>query len=41
MPDKWELSKGLNPGDPDDRNIIAKSGYTMLEEYLNTAAGRN
>ena len=41
MPDKWELSKGLNPDDPADRNTKARSGYTMLEEYLNSAAGRN
>jgi hypothetical protein len=36
MPDKWEKEKGLDPGNPDDRNIITGSGYTMLEEYLNT-----
>ncbi|MCJ7819565.1 MAG: pectate lyase, partial [Bacteroidales bacterium] len=41
MPDRWERFKGLNPEDPEDRNIVASSGYTMLEEYLNTAAGRN
>jgi len=35
MPDKWELKHGLNPSDPEDRNTVAKSGYTMLEEYLN------
>lgn len=41
MPDRWERSKGLNPDDPADRNTKARSGYTMLEEYLNSAAGCN
>lgn len=36
MPDKWEKKKGLNPDDPDDRNRVAPSGYTMLEEYINS-----
>ncbi|MDF1559791.1 MAG: pectate lyase [Bacteroidales bacterium] len=36
MPDGWELKRGLNPSDPSDRNVIAKSGYTMLEEYINS-----
>jgi len=35
MTDAWELKRGLNPSDPSDRNVIAKSGYTMLEEYIN------
>jgi len=35
MPDEWEKSKGLNPADPEDRNKTDKSGYTMLEIYLN------
>ncbi len=35
MPDMWERSRGLDPGNPDDRNVLASSGYTMLEEYLN------
>ena len=35
MTDAWELKRGLNPSDPSDRNLIAKSGYTMLEEYIN------
>jgi pectate lyase len=35
IPDKWERKHGLNPSDPEDRNTVAKSGYTMLEEYLN------
>ena len=35
MPDAWERKRGLKPSDPDDRNTVAPSGYTMLEEYLN------
>lgn len=35
MPDAWEKSRNLNPADPADRNSIAPSGYTQLEEYLN------
>ncbi len=35
MPDKWETKRGLNPSDPADRNTVAASGYTMLEEYIN------
>ena len=35
MPDEWEIKKGLDPKDPEDRNKTDKSGYTMLELYLN------
>jgi len=35
MPDEWESSMNLNPNDPEDRNKIAFSGYSFLEEYLN------
>ncbi len=35
MPDEWERRRGLNPADPSDRNKTARSGYTMLEEYIN------
>lgn len=35
MPDEWEISRKLNPENPEDRNLTAKSGYTMLEEYIN------
>ncbi len=35
MPDSWETRHGLNPADPSDRNAVATSGYTMLEEYIN------
>jgi hypothetical protein len=35
MPDTWETDRGLDPGDPDDRNIDDDGdGYTYLEEYL-------
>ena len=35
MPDTWEDAKGLNSGDPSDRNMLRADGYTMLEHYLN------
>ncbi len=36
MPDTWEVILGLNPSDPDDRNLdIDNDGYTNLEEFLN------
>ncbi len=35
MDDAWELANGLDPADPEDRNDIHESGYTMLEMYLN------
>jgi hypothetical protein len=38
MPDEWEKKKGLNPADASDRNQIDKSGYTMLELWLNELA---
>lgn len=38
MPDKWEVSNKLNPANAADRNTVAKSGYTMLEVYLNSLA---
>jgi hypothetical protein len=34
LPDYWEEVVGLNPNDPSDRNSVAASGYTQLEEYL-------
>ena len=36
IPDAWEIANGLNPTDSTDGNNIAASGYTMLEEYLNS-----
>jgi len=47
MPDKWELSHGLNPKDPKDGNNIVPAGaspddrhkgYTYVEYYLNELA---
>lgn len=38
MPDEWEKKKELNPSNPTDGNKIDKSGYTMLENYLNELA---
>jgi pectate lyase len=39
MPNDWELSHGLDPNDPADRNTIGADGYTMLEVYLNSLTG--
>ena len=36
MPDKWEKSHGLDPKNPADGNLVAESGYTNLEVYLNS-----
>jgi hypothetical protein len=36
MPDGWETSRGLNPNDASDRNMIGTEGYTALEVYLNS-----
>ncbi|GAA4860244.1 hypothetical protein GCM10023310_44360 [Paenibacillus vulneris] len=39
MPDAWEIAKGLNPNDPEDRNgDLNGDGYTNLEDYLNELA---
>ncbi len=40
MPDDWEVENNLNKDDRNDRNIIAKDGYTMLEKYLNNIIER-
>jgi hypothetical protein len=40
MPDDWERSHGLNPGDASDGPAIdATSGFSHLELYLNELAG--
>jgi len=39
MPDDWEIAHGLDPNNPDDRNLKVESGYTALEVYLNELAG--
>lgn len=36
MPDVWEKANGLDPANPEDRNKVHQSGYTMLEVYLNS-----
>lgn len=36
IPDYWEIENGLDPFNPDDRNYLAESGFTFLEEYLNS-----
>ena len=36
MPDEWEDKNNLDKDNPDDRNIVAADGYTMLEKYLNS-----
>jgi hypothetical protein len=35
MPDSWEIARGLNSNDANDRNIYNANGYTNLENYLN------
>lgn len=41
MPDGWELANGLNPANPEDRNMKTSEGYTALEVYLNSLMGEN
>ena len=36
MPDSWESVQGLDPFDASDRNDLAPSGYTWIEEYINS-----
>jgi len=36
MPNGWEDKNNLDKENPDDRNIVASDGYTMLEKYLNS-----
>jgi hypothetical protein len=36
IPDTYELAHGLNPKDASDAAKIAKSGYSNIEEYLNS-----
>jgi pectate lyase len=40
MPDEWEKRHGLNPADPTDGARVARSGYSHLEEYLNSLDGK-
>jgi len=39
IPDAWELAHGLNPKDPRDATKVQASGYTAIEEYINSLAG--
>lgn len=40
MPDAWEVRKGLDPHDSEDRNRHAlDAAYTNLETYVNELAG--
>jgi hypothetical protein len=34
MPDDWEISQGLDPNNPADRNNVRFDGYTQLEAYI-------
>jgi hypothetical protein len=36
MPDEYEIKNGLNPNDPTDAVKIVKSGYSNIEEFLNS-----
>ncbi len=36
IPDTWETSNGLNPANVADANSTAPSGYTWIEEYINS-----
>lgn len=36
MPDVWEDSHGLDPGDASDGNLTNDEGYTNLEVYMNS-----
>ncbi|HZZ27665.1 MAG TPA: hypothetical protein VFE46_06620 [Pirellulales bacterium] len=38
IPDAWETAHGLNSNDPADGSKLAASGYTNLEEYLDSLA---
>jgi len=39
IPDEWELAHGLNPdfaGDANSNTHLAPSGYSWIEEYINS-----
>jgi hypothetical protein len=36
MPDDWETKNGLNPNDPSDASKYTSTGYTNIENYLNS-----
>lgn len=39
MDDTWETNNNLSPSDPADGKLLAKNGYTNLENYLNSLVG--
>ncbi len=42
MADDWETAHGLDPSNPDDRNLTPTAeGYTALEVYLNSLMGEH
>ena len=41
IPDTWEIKHGLDSANPIDGNALAPSGYTYVEEYLNSLILRN
>lgn len=38
MPDEWEIAHHLDPKDGNDAAKLAPSGYTFVEEYINSLA---
>ncbi|PTR01145.1 pectate lyase [Mucilaginibacter yixingensis] len=36
IPDTWETRNGLNAKDPNDGNALSKTGYTNIENYINS-----
>lgn len=38
IPDEWEIAHGLNPKDARDAVKVMRSGYTAIEEYINSLA---
>lgn len=36
MPDQWEITHGLNPGNAADGKVTNADGYTNLERYVNS-----
>lgn len=40
MPDDWEKANNLNPADATDAKKLDKSGYSMIEIYVNELANR-
>ncbi len=36
MPDDWEITNNLNPDDYSDASLFSQTGYTYIEDYLNS-----